>query len=65
MGFLEITHEFHVMLSDVYHPTLLALLDRVYGYGYQIPRVILVLKDDTYSLYKSCVPGGTWSIARV
>ena len=64
MGFMEITSEFHVMLSAVYHPTLLALLDRVWGYGYQIPQAVLVLLDDTYVAYKSCVPGGTWSVIR-
>lgn len=65
MGFMEITNEFFVMLSNVYHPTLITVLDRAYGYGHKIPVTVIVLKDDTYLAYKSCVPGGTWGITRV
>jgi len=41
------------------------LLDRVYGYGHKVPVTVIVLNDDTYLAYKSCIPGGTWGITRI
>ena len=64
MGFSQLTNEMFVTLSRVYHPTLLDLADKAYAYAEKIPRITLILKDDTFTMFKSSVPGASWGLTR-
>jgi hypothetical protein len=64
MGFSQLTNEMFVTLSRVYHPTLLDLVHKCYMYAEKIPRITLLLKDDTFTMFKSSIPGANWGLTR-
>lgn len=53
-----------VMLTRSTHPTLLKVMSSLEK-AYDIPRLLLILKDDTLMCYRGIEATGTWTVKRV